>query len=399
MDLRFSDEERAFQMEVRAFLEEAVTDEFRRAKRLTPTVFMEHDIVMRWQKILYEKGWLAPSWPEEHGGCGWTAAQKYLFELECARADAPMVVPLGLRMCGPVILKYGTPEQKAHYLPRMLSGEDYWCQGYSEPGSGSDLASLKTKAVRDGDHYVVNGTKIWTTHAHFANKIFCLVRTSDEGKRQAGITFLLMDMKTPGISVRPIITIGGDHEVNQVFFDDVRVPVANRVGEEGQGWEIAKYLLEFERGSVMVSGRLRGKLRHLRDMTGSAETGAYPFLEDEGLLSRMNSIEIDVLALEMMEMRMLSKLASGESPGAESSILKTRASQLTQAVSEIEVDMLGLGALPWHPTRPLYEANEPPVGSLDDAVVMPHYLNARASTIYGGSNEVQKEIIAKITIK
>ncbi|MET4274349.1 alkylation response protein AidB-like acyl-CoA dehydrogenase [Bradyrhizobium sp. F1.2.2] len=261
MDLSFNAEERAFQDEVRGFIAKNLTEEMKRATALTPSVFSDPDIGMAWQRTLHKQGWGAPGWPVEHGGPDWTPAQRWIFETESARAGVPNVNVMGVKMVGPVIIGFGSPEQKNFYLPRILSGEDYWCQGYSEPGSGSDLSSLKTRAVRDGDDYIINGTKIWTTHAHHANRMFALVRTSDGPRQQDGISFILIDMKTPGITTRPILTIGGDHEVNQVFFDDVRVPVANRVGEEGQGLDLRQ-----------ISARIRTRLRHrLRKIARGAE--------------------------------------------------------------------------------------------------------------------------------
>ena len=248
MDISFSEEHEAFRAEVRAFLEEALTDELKEAARFCPGIFLDYEHNMAWHKILYEKGWIAPSWPKEFGGTGWDLTQRYIWSTEATLAGAPSTAPMSLGMVGPMLIGCGTKEQQDYYLPRILSGEDYWCQGYSEPGSGSDLASLKLRAQRDGDEYVLNGSKIWTTHAHYANRMFCLVRTNDSGKPQEGITFLLFEMDTPGITVEPIVFASGTHEVNQVFFEDVRVPVANVVGQENQGWSVAKYLLEFERG-------------------------------------------------------------------------------------------------------------------------------------------------------
>src|SRR6195952_5094888 len=265
MDLSFNAEERAFENEVRDFIAANMTPEMKRATALTPAVFSDPDIGMAWQRALHKKGWGAPGWPVDHGGPDWTPAQRWSFEAECARAGVPNVNVMGVKMVGPVIIGFGSPEQKNYYLPRILSGEDYWCQGYSEPGSGSDLASLQLKAVSDGDDYVLNGSKIWTTHAHWANRMFCLVRTRSDGKNQGGITFLLLEMNTPGITVKPIITLAGEHEVNQVFFDDVRVPKSGRLGEENQGWTVAKYLLEFERGGGSAAG-LSMSLKRLRAM-------------------------------------------------------------------------------------------------------------------------------------
>ena len=339
MDLSFSAEERAFEQEVREFIAQNLTPEVKRATALTPSVFSDPDIGMAWQRALHRKGWGAPGWPVEHGGPDWTPAQRWIFEAECARAGVPNVNVMGVKMVGPVIIGFGTSEQKNFYLPRILSGEDYWCQGYSEPGSGSDLASLKTRAVRDGDHYVVNGTKIWTTHAHHANRMFALVRTSDTPRQQDGISFILIDMKSKGITTRPILTIGGDHEVNQVFFDDVRVPVANRVGEEGKGWTYGKYLLEFERGSGIASAKLREALKTVSDLAESDATGRA--IDDPDIALRMSEIEVDIDTLEMTELRVLSALQTGQNPGAVSSLLKLRVSEIRQAVTRLGVEVIG----------------------------------------------------------
>lgn len=394
MDLSFTAAEREFQAEVRAFLDEKLTPDLRHANALTPSVFSDPPVGNRWQRILNAKGWAAPLWPKEHGGTGWTLAQRYIWEVESALAGAPAVTPMGLRMVGPVIMKFGTPAQKNFYLPRILNAEDYWCQGYSEPGSGSDLASLKTRAVRDGDHYVINGSKIWTTHAHHANRMFALVRTSEEPKKQDGISFLLIDMTTPGISVRPIVTIGGDHETNQVFFDDVRVPVESRVGAEGQGWSYGKYLLEFERGGAMSSGRLRAVLAHIGKLTAIYGAG-----EDPAIRLRLSQVEIDIDALEMTELRIMTSLQTGQNPGpVSSSLAKLRNSEIKQALTSLAVDVLGADALFWQPHRPLYELNEPQLIPEDALTAVPEYLNSRAYTIFGGTSEVQRDIIAKAVI-
>jgi acyl-CoA dehydrogenase len=397
MDLSFSPEEREFQAEVRAFLKEKITPDLHRSHALTPSVFSDPPVGNRWQKMLYEKGWAAPLWPKEYGGPGWTLAQRYIWEVESALAGAPSVTPMGLRMVGPVIMKFGTQAQKDFYLPRILKAEDYWCQGYSEPGSGSDLASLKTRAVRDGDHYVINGSKIWTTHAHHANRMFALVRTSEEPKKQDGISFILIDMKTPGITVRPILTIGGDHETNQVFFDDVRVPVENRVGAEGQGWSYGKYLLEFERGGAMSSGRLRAVLRHIHKLGAIYRDGEEPVSADPAIALRMSQIEIDIDALEMTELRIMSSLNTGQNPGpVSSSLAKLRNSEIKQALTLLAVDVLGQDALCWQSHRPLYEINAEPMIPEDALTALPEYLNSRAYTIFGGTSEVQRDIIAKV---
>ena len=399
MDLAFTQEERAFQQEVRAFLKEKLTPDLVRSAALTPSVFSDPPVGVRWQKILHEKGWAAPLWPKEYGGTGWTIGQRYIWEVESAIAGAPSVTPMGPSMVGPVIMRFGTQAQKDYYLPRILSGEDYWCQGYSEPGAGSDLASLKTRAVRDGDHYVINGSKIWTTHAHNANRMFALVRTSEEPKKQDGISFILIDMDTPGITVRPILTIGGDHETNQVFFDDVRVPVANRVGEEGQGWSYGKYLLEFERGGAMSSGRLREALRHVERLAGAYRSGESALFDDPAIALRLSQVEIDIDALEMTELRIMSSLSTGQNPGpVSSSLAKLRNSEIKQAITTLAVEVLGEDALVWQPNRPLYEINEPSVLDEDAMTVIPEYLNGRAYTIFGGTSEVQRDIIAKVVI-
>lgn len=393
MDLTFSPEERDFQREVRAFLDAHLPPSERRAQALTPSVFCEPEVGLAFRKALYEKGWVAPAWPVEYGGTGWSAAQRYLFELECARASTPAYSPLGLKMVGPVIFTFGSQAQKDYYLPRILSGEDYWCQGYSEPSSGSDLASLRTRATRDGNDYIINGTKIWTTHAHHANRMFALVRTSDGPKKQDGISFILIDMATPGISVRPILTIGGDHEVNQVFFDNVRVPAANVVGEEGKGWTYGKFLLEFERGAGFTTARLREQLHEALRLVETAEP------EDRRELSlRASEIEIDIDALETMELKLLSSLKAGESPGAASSILKLRASELRQSLTRLGLDAIGPDGIVWERRRPLWAIKESAFLPENKLAVLPAYLDGRAFSIFGGTSEVQRDLIARAVI-
>ncbi|HEX7943731.1 MAG TPA: acyl-CoA dehydrogenase family protein [Phenylobacterium sp.] len=391
MDLELRDEDLAFRDEVRAFLDENLTPELRAAGARVTSVFCEPRYSLPWQKILHARGWVAPSWPKEYGGPGWNEVQRSIFAAECARASAPGLAPMGLRMAAPVIMGYGTPEQKAHYLPRILSGEDYWCQGYSEPGSGSDLASLQLQATSDGDHYVLSGSKIWTTHAQYANRMFLLARTKREGKPQAGITFLLLDMATPGITVKPIITLAGDHEVNQVFFDNVRVPKANRLGEENQGWTVAKYLLEFERGGGSAPGLKVGldRARAVAQASGA---------EDRYHRRRLAEAEIAIDAIDMSERRVLSALASGNPPGPASSMLKINGTEAMQRLDEISIAALGAYA-----NVEQIEAREPgsnvePVGPEIGLTVMPRYLNNRAASIYGGSNEIQRDIIARLVL-
>ncbi len=396
MKLSFGPEELAFRDEVRAFLREELPPAMSHATHLTTSVFSEPEIGREWNRILNRKGWAAPGWPAEYGGTGWNLVQRWIFGTELARAGAPSLSPMGLKMAGPVIMKFGSPEQKSWYLPRILAGDDYWCQGYSEPGSGSDLASLKTRAIRDGDHYVLNGTKIWTTHAHHANMMFALVRTGGEDvPKHKGISFLLVDMKTPGITIRPIRTIGGDHEVNQVFFDEVRVPVSQRVGEEGEGWTIAKYLLEFERGGSITSGDLRATFEWLQRLAQQTAQGQGCALDDPDLALAFSQVEIDIDALEMTELRVMSSLQTGQNPGAVSSLMKLRWSEIEQALTRLGVRVLGPEALVWENTRPLYAEGADPV--LDDLArpVTPKYLNTRAFTIFGGASEIQREIISR----
>ncbi len=391
MDLELSKEDLAFRDEVRAFIEANLTPELQAAGRRLTSVFCEPRHSLPWQKILHARGWAAPAWPKEYGGPGWNEVQRAIFAAECARAGAPSLSPMGLKMVGPVIMGFGTPEQKAYYLPRILAGDDYWCQGYSEPGSGSDLASLQLRAVSDGDHYVLDGSKIWTTHAHHANRMFCLVRTSTEGKAQQGITFLLLEMNSPGISVKPIITLAGEHEVNQVFFDGVRVPKANRIGQENQGWTVAKYLLEFERGGGSAPGLFVG-LERAQAIADAADG------DDRWHRRRLAEAEISVAAIDMSERRVLSELASGKNPGPASSMLKINGTEAMQRIDEISVAALGDYAHVEQVDAREPGSNVPPVGPEEGLVAMPRYLNNRAASIYGGSNEIQRDIIARLVL-
>lgn len=365
----------AFRAEVREFLRDNLPSELARAGRRATSVFSHPDHSIPWQKILTAKGWGAIDWPVEYGGTGWTPMQKYIFSAECARAGAPSLLPQGLKMVAPVLMHYGTDEQKAYFLPKILSGEHYWCQGFSEPGSGSDLASLKLKAERDGDHYVLNGSKIWTTHAHFANWMFALVRTSSEGKPQAGISFLLIDMKTPGLKVDPIISLAGEHELNQVFFDNVRVPVANRLGEENDGWSVAKYLLTFERGGRYAPG-LFAQLARLEDEAG----------DDPVLNERLRREAVTLEALEALELKSIN--ASGAKAALYASVLKVQGTEAAQRIDTLACEIAGLAG--WA------EAD----GQSPDllATALPRYLNGRAATIYAGSNEIQRDLIARAVL-
>jgi alkylation response protein AidB-like acyl-CoA dehydrogenase len=396
MDIALAPHDRAFQDDVRRFLDNALTPELRNQAARQAGVFAGPELNRRWHKILYEKGWIAPSWPKEYGGTGWTSVQRYIFDNECAEAGAPVLPAMGLQMCGPVLMGHGSAEQKAYFLPRILSGEHYWCQGYSEPQAGSDLAGLQTRATRDGDHYVVNGTKIWTTHAQFANWMFLLVRTGTEGKPQAGITFLLLDMKTRGLSVAPIISISGEHEVNQCFFDDVRIPVSNRVGEENQGWAVAKYLLEFERGGGSYAARIRGMLRKIRVMAANEIDGhGKPLDKDESFRRAITEAEIKVEALDYSERRVIAQLSAGKPVGnATASMLKLNGTETMQLVTEIALEALGFYATVKQKSTQAPGANEKPIGPDYGTTVAAIYLNTRAASIYGGSNEVQRNILA-----
>jgi alkylation response protein AidB-like acyl-CoA dehydrogenase len=397
MDMDFSPEDLAFQKEVRAFLDDKLNARLREGAANTPSVFTEPDITREWQAILAEKGWLATSWPVEDGGPGWTPTQKYIFEKECAIAGAPSLPILGLRLVGPVICRFGTPEQKARFLPRIISGEDYWCQGYSEPGAGSDLAAVKTRAERVGDKYIVNGSKIWTTHAHHANWIFALVRTDPSVQKQRGISFLLIPMEQPGVSVSPIVTMANDHEVNATFFDNAETPADNLIGEEGQGWTIAKFLLENERGGSCAAPALLAKLDRIERWAREEASGTNgAMIHDPNISQRLARLRLEAQAFEVTELRILAELAKGRPAGPQTSLVKLTSSNLRQQIDELAVDLFGYDGLQLPVTRPLY-GNEAPefVGSRAAQLSMPAYLNGRAYTIFGGSDEVQKTIIAK----
>jgi alkylation response protein AidB-like acyl-CoA dehydrogenase len=398
MNLDLTPEERAFQDEVRTFLEENLTAELRRAGRRTASAFSEKADNMAWHKILYKKGWVAPHWPVQYGGTGWNEMQRSIWAAESVRAGAPSLSPMGLRMVGPVIMGYGTPEQKAFYLPRILSGEDYWCQGYSEPGSGSDLASLKLQAVRDGDDYVLNGSKIWTTHAHYANRMFCLIRTSSEGKPQTGITFVLLEMATPGISVRPIITLAGDHEVNQVFFDNVRVPVSGRIGAENDGWTVAKYLLEFERGGGSAPG-MRVALDRLKALAREETAdGGEPLILDPAFRAKIAAAETALEAVDMTERRVLAELSAGKNPGPASSMLKCVGTEMVQHIDEIFLEGAAHYGAVYQKDARMPGSHQDFIGPEHSLIASARYLNNRAASIYGGSNQVQRNIMARLVL-
>jgi len=400
MDLRFSPEEQAFREEVRAFLADHLPEYLKSGMAASPSVFVEPDIGQEWQRILNKKGWLGYQWPAEHGGTGWTVVQRYIFEKECALAGAPALTVLSLKLLAPVVYTFGSPEQKARLLPRVLSGEDYYCQGFSEPGSGSDLASLQTRGELKGDHYIVNGSKIWTTHAHHANKIFALVRTEEAARKQGGISFLIMDMDQPGISVRPIITLAGDHEVNQVFFDNAVARVEDRIGEDGEGWKIAKFLLENERGGSCHAPKLLADLDAVEGAAAHEPDGKGGVLaDDKDWLRRIAKIRLEAQALEMIELRILADIAKGRPAGPQTSLVKLLSSNLRQAIDLAWMDAYGDAGLQLETRRPLYGNAAPaPIGSREAQTAAPRYLNSRAWTIFGGTNEVQAEIIAKTVL-
>ena len=389
MRLEAQADDQAFRDEVQDFLAAHLTRELRQAGQRAMGICSPHEASQTRQKILCAKGWAAPSWPVEHGGPGWSAMQRHIFATEFNLADAPMLAPMGLDMVGPAIMGHGSTAQQADYLPRILSGQDSWCQGYSEPGSGSDLASVQCRGVRNGDNYIVNGSKIWTTHAQYANRMFCLVRTKTTGKPQQAITFLLLDMDSPGVRVEPIITMAGNHEVNQVFFDDVRVPRNNCVGAENDGWTVAKYLLEFERGGRAWGARLRGALANLHRLADARD------ISDGSLAQRLAALAVDVTAVEFTEQRVIAELAKTGRIGPASSLLKTRACAVLQAIGECGVEAIGNYAAPYQPKASQWGSNVEAIGQTDELAVVDRYLDQRARSIAGGSSEVQRNIIAK----
>ena len=396
MDIEFTTEEQAFRDQVRGFIAASLPGDVK--AKVEGMLELGRDDYDRWHKILNAKGWVAPHWPVEHGGTGWSPVQRYIFDEECALAGAPRVMPFGVNMVGPVIYTFGTEAQKAHYLPRILSNEDWWCQGYSEPGAGSDLAALRTRARRDGDHYLVSGQKTWTTTAHWANMIFCLVRTDATAKPQEGISFLLIDMASPGVSVRPIITMDGGHEVNDVFLDDVRVPAANLVGEENQGWTYAKFLLSHERSGIADVGRSKKQLQRLKRIAGAEMKDGRPLIEDARFRAHVAEAEIELLALEATELRALSEERAGRPPGPEANLMKIRGTEIQQRLCELMMEAVGVYAHPYVPEALAEGWNEAPVGPDYAAPVAARFFNWRKASIYGGTNEVQKNIIAKMVL-
>jgi alkylation response protein AidB-like acyl-CoA dehydrogenase len=394
MDLAFTAEDLAFQRRIRAGLAEQLPPDIRR--KVEMGYDLKRDDLVRWHKILYRLGWVAPTWPKEYGGPGWTATQRYLFDEEIGLASAPRLITFGLNMCAPVLMAFGNEQQKQKWLPRMLAAEDIWCQGYSEPGAGSDLASLKTRAVRDGDHYTVNGTKIWTTSAHMANMVFLLVRTSEGTKKQEGISFLLVDLKTPGITIRPIHLLDGLHETNQVFYENVRVPVENLVGTEGKGWTIAKYLLAHERMGGGALGAHKTLLAKLKLLAADSEIAdGRPLIDDPDFRRKLSRTELELRTLEMFTMKTLAAVSADKPLGAEANILKIRQTEIHQALTELRMDAVGYYANPYVLGALLDGWNEESVGPEHANSATPKYMHFRKVSIYSGSNEIQHNIIAK----
>ena len=394
MDLHYTAGETAFRDTVRAFLDTHLPADLQRKVR--QHLRLNRDDYVRWHKIVAQQGWAAPAWPVEYGGTGWTSVQRHIWEDECARAATPPILPFGVNMVAPVIMAFANAEQKAYYLPRILTCDDWWCQGYSEPGAGSDLASLKTTAERDGDHYIVNGQKTWTTLGQHADMIFCLVRTDSTVRKQEGISFLLIDMKKPGITVRPIFMLDEEQEVNEVFFDNVRVPVSNLVGQENKGWTYAKYLLGHERTGIAAVGRSKRELTFLKQLAMQQTKRGAPLLHDPAFAAKVATLEIELMALEMTVLRVISE--EGKGPGPQASMLKVRGSELQQQLTELMVEAIGPQALPFDPA---FLDGSAPHGAGGDDLAAPlaaYYFNYRKTSIYGGSNEIQKNIITQMIL-
>ncbi len=396
MDLNYAPEDLAFRDTVRAWIDANLPKDLQH--KVLNHKRLRRDDYVRWHRIVHQQGWAAPNWPVEHGGTGWSKVQQHLWEEECARAGTPPILAFGVNMVGPVIIAFGNDAQKRHYLPRILSCEDWWCQGYSEPGSGSDLASLKTRAERDGDHYVVNGQKTWTTLAQHADMMFCLVRTDTGARKQEGISFLLIDMNTPGITVRPIITLDEDHEVNEVFFDNVRVPVQNLVGEENRGWTYAKYLLGHERTNIAAVGRSKRELAFIKRLASQMQKAGRPLIEDAVYAHKVAALEIDLMALEVTVLRVIYQEAKQRAPGPEASMLKIKGTEIQQRLTELMVEAAGPLGLPFDPAYLEGESEHSLAGDDDSAPLMPYYFNYRKTSIYGGSNEIQRNIITQMIL-
>ena len=398
MDIRYTPEELAFRDEVRTFLAENLPEDIR--QRMIDGDHGNKEDLVTWSRILNARGWAVAHWPEKYGGTGWDPMRQYIFLEETQKWPAPQPLAFGVIMVGPVIYTFGNEAQKARYLPRIANLDDWWCQGFSEPGAGSDLASLRTRAVRDGDHYVVNGQKTWTTLAQHADWIFCLVRTDTDAKKQEGISFLLIDMKTPGIEVRPIVTIDGGREINEVFLTDVRVPVENLVGEENKGWDYAKFLLGNERTNIARVGASKQRIARIRELAAIEMAGGRPLIEDDRFREKLAAIEIELKALELTQLRVVAadaRRGNTGKPDPASSILKIKGSEIQQATTHLLMQVMGPHALPYH-AHELDGSNEPPIEPGYAAEAAPAYFNYRKVSIYGGSNEIQKNIIAKAVL-
>jgi alkylation response protein AidB-like acyl-CoA dehydrogenase len=397
LNLAFSEEDLIFRQEVRDFLAEHLPEDIR--ERCARGYHLCREDQVRWQKILNARGWIAPNWPEEYGGTGWSLTQKYICAQEFARGHAPNLSNFGITMLGPVLIAFGSQEQKDYYLPRILNSDIQWCQGYSEPGAGSDLASLKTRAVRDGDDYVINGQKIWTSYAHWADMMFCLVRTDPDAKAQEGISFILIDMKTPGIEVRPIVGLDMGHTLNEVFLDDVRVPVANRVGEENKGWTYAKYLLQHERNFVARVAQSRQLVEKLKTVSREQRVGDGTLADSADFRRRLNALEIDLRALEYTELRYLSNQLQGKPAGPEPSVMKVKGTELQQALKKLLVESLGVYGAPYENDMMPIDSDYLEIGPDYMQGIMAEHLYGRAATIFGGSNEIQRNIVARMLLR
>lgn len=396
MDLNYTAQDVAFRQQVRAYLEENLPQDLqlkvRNHKRLSK------DDYVRWHKTLARQGWVAPAWPVEYGGTGWNPVQRHIWEEECGRAGTPPILPFGVNMVAPVIMAFGNEAQKRHYLPRILDCDDWWCQGYSEPGAGSDLASLKTRAERIDDHYIVNGQKTWTTLGQYADMMFCLVRTDAGARKQEGISFLLIDMNTPGITVRPIIMLDEEHEVNEVFLDNVKVPLENLIGQENKGWTYAKYLLGHERTGIAAVGRSKHELLFLKQIALQQQKNGKPLLDDPVFASKVATLEIELMALEVTVLRVVSQEGSERGPGPEASLLKVKGTEIQQMLTELMLEAVGPYGMPFDPAY-LEGQHAHSVAQDDDAAPLAsYYFNFRKTSIYGGSNEIQKSIITQMIL-
>ncbi len=396
MKVEFSEKDLKFKKDVKEFIKEHHPKDLQ--SKLANGGKPSKEETVNWQIALNKNSWLAPNWPTEFGGCEWTPIQKYIFEQETAFSNTPQIIPFGVNMIGPVLIKYGTDKQKKFFLPKILSSEHWWCQGYSEPGSGSDLASLKAKAEKDGDHYIINGTKTWTTLAQYADWMFCLVRTTNEGKPQEGISFIMIDMKSEGINVDPIITIDGSHEVNTVYLENVKVPRENLIFEENKGWTVAKYLLGHERSTIAAVGRSKSAVKRLKEISKKEIFNNKPLITDSRFRDRITKLEMDLFALEYTELRVISEESKGSAPGPEASLLKIRGSEIQQNISELTLDAVAYYGLVSSRDLGSTGSNQVFAGPAYAENLGENYLNLRKTTIYGGSNEIQKNILTKIVL-